>query len=118
MNLQVTLRCTSSNKHRRVSSEDVVCCLEVPNELLCHWQKSKQKNIVKSIAESGIKRDEHSKTVEPLLADVSGPGSLEERMQTRGRILLSTLSQLSRKKKKSLLSKSILIDVRTRDIVP
>uniref|UniRef100_A0A1X7TAP3 Uncharacterized protein n=1 Tax=Amphimedon queenslandica TaxID=400682 RepID=A0A1X7TAP3_AMPQE len=99
MNLQVALKCTFSNKHRRVSSEDVVCCLEVPIELLCHWQKSKLKNIVKSIAETGIKRDEHSKTVEPLLADVSGPGSLQERMQTRGQILLSTLSQFSRKKK-------------------
>ena len=36
------------------STEEVVCCLEVPNELLYYWQVSKEKNIAKSINARGI----------------------------------------------------------------
>ena len=117
MNLDVLLRSSAANKHRRVSAADVVCCLEVPNKLLHYWLKSKEKNIVASIKNRGIKTDEMSRTVKPVLADISGPRTLEDRVQTRGRMLQSMLSQATRKKKMSILKKSILIDVKQQDTV-
>ena len=116
MNLDVLLRSSAANKHRRVNAADVVCCLEVPNKLLHYWLKSKEKNIVASIKNRGIKADELSR-IKPLLADISGPGTLEDRVQTRGRMLQSMLSQATRKKKMSILKKSILIDVKQQDTV-
>lgn len=74
MNLDVLLRSSAANKHRRVNAADIVCCLEVPNKLLHYWLKSKERNIVASIKNRGIKTDEMSRTVKPVLADISGPG--------------------------------------------
>lgn len=56
--------------------------------------------------------------IKPLLADISGPGTLEDRVQTRGRMLRSMLSQASRKKKMSILEKSIPIDVKQDTVSP
>ena len=84
--------------------------------MLHYWLKSKEKNIVASIKNRGIKADELSR-IKPLLADISGPGTLEDRVQTRGRMLRSMLSQASRKKKMSILEKSIPIDVKQQDTV-
>ena len=94
MNLDVLLRSIAANKHRRVNAADVVCCLEVPNKLLHYWLKSKEKNIVTSIKNRGIKTDEMSRTVKPVLADISGPGTLEDRVQTRGRMLQSISTEV------------------------
>ena len=116
MNLDVLLRSSAANNHRRINAADVVCCLEVSNKLLHYWLKSKEKNIVASIKNRGIKADELSR-IKPLLADISGPGTLEDRVQTRGRMLRSMLSQASRKKKMSILEKSIPIDVKKQDTV-
>ena len=107
MDLKPILRNTTANKYRSTSTEEVVCCLEVPNELLYYWQVSKEKNIAKSI---NARVDEQSQAVTPLLAeDLSGTTSLENKLQIRGRSLMSSLSYSSRSRRKSMLKKSILV---------
>ena len=62
--------------------------------------------------------NEQSQAVTPLLAeDLSGTTSLENKLQIRGRSLMSSLSYSSRSRRKSMLKKSILVDVRRSDTV-
>ena len=81
------LRSSAANKYRSRTSDDIVCCLEISNNLLYFWHlslKMGQQSIVSQLNTAGVKTDDKSLgVIKPYRFSESGSngdGSLEQRL--------------------------------------
>jgi hypothetical protein len=116
MSLNIVLRANEANKLRPVAGNDIYCCLEISKKHLVSMYK-KGGTIITALNSSAVTID-CSDTVIALSKPrrFLSTGSLEERLQSKAREIISSLKKTKGRVCEEQLEKTVLIDVKIDDV--
>uniref|UniRef100_A0A1X7STT0 Uncharacterized protein n=1 Tax=Amphimedon queenslandica TaxID=400682 RepID=A0A1X7STT0_AMPQE len=120
----VLLEGISSNKHRGIETDGLVCCLSIPNSLLQRWYEAVllRKQCGDVVVTMTSQLNEHIPGNVIRLKEHKDPAqsrskSLEQQLRIKGCHLIASLKRSSRQKKQKTLNGRFIIDIKQNDII-
>ena len=102
-----------SNEANKHEAGDAICCLEIPVKLLHYWYLQQDKRSMLQQLNDSLPGN--GKVIK--LCESKEKSSLDQRLSYRGSDIASRLRKCARRKRETLLAKSIVNTVRRNDVI-